>query len=177
MSRIGKMPIEMPAGVTAQLEGRNLTIKGSKGEQVLTLPPLSTISIDGQIITVERSSEEKLHKAQHGLTRSLINNMVNGVTNGFTKELEVNGVGFKIRLEGKILIMNLGFSHEIRYTIPEDVDVSIDKMNITVSGINKQRVGQIAAEIREYKKPEPYKGKGIKYKEERVVRKAGKSGK
>jgi large subunit ribosomal protein L6 len=177
MSRIGKMPIEMPAGVTAQLDGRNLTIKGSKGEQTLELPPLSTISIDGQIITVERSSEEKLHKAQHGLTRSLISNMVDGVTTGFTKELEVNGVGFKVRLEGKILVMNLGFSHEIRYTIPEDVDVSIDKMNITVSGINKQRVGQVAAEIREYKKPEPYKGKGIKYKEERVVRKAGKSGK
>ena len=171
------MPIEMPAGVTAQLDGRNLTVKGSKGEQVLTLPPLSTISINGQTITVERSSDEKLHKAQHGLTRSLISNMVDGVTTGFTKELEVNGVGFKVRLEGKTLIMNLGFSHEIRYTIPEDVDVSIDKMNITVSGINKQRVGQVAAEIREYKKPEPYKGKGIKYKEERVVRKAGKSGK
>ncbi len=177
MSRIGNMPIEMPAGVTAQLDGRNLTIKGPKGEQVLTLPPLSDISIDSQVITVKRSSEEKLHKAQHGLTRSLINNMVSGVTAGFSKELEVNGVGFKIRLEGKILIMSLGFSHEIRYTIPEDIDVAIDKMNITVSGVNKQRVGQVAAEIREYKKPEPYKGKGIKYKEERVVRKAGKSGK
>jgi large subunit ribosomal protein L6 len=177
MSRIGKMPIEMPAGVSAQLEGSVLTVKGPKGEQVLNIPPLSKVTINEQTITVDRSSEDKMHKAQHGLTRSLINNMVNGVTEGFKKELEVNGVGFKVRIEGKVLVMNLGFSHEIRYTIADDVDVSVDKTDITVSGINKQRVGQVAAEIREFKKPEPYKGKGIKYKEERVVRKAGKSGK
>lgn len=177
MSRIGKMPIEMPAGVSAQLEGSVLTVKGPKGEQVLNIPPLSKVTINEQTITVDRSSEDKMHKAQHGLTRSLINNMVNGVTEGFKKELEVNGVGFKVRVEGKVLVMNLGFSHEIRYTIADDVDVSVDKTDITVSGINKQRVGQVAAEIREFKKPEPYKGKGIKYKEERVVRKAGKSGK
>jgi large subunit ribosomal protein L6 len=177
MSRIGKMPIEMPAGVTATLEGRTVTVKGPKGEQKLELPPLSTLSIDGQTIQVERKNDEKMQKAQHGLTRSLLQNLVIGVTEGFTKELEVNGVGFKIRTEGKDLVMNLGFSHEIRYTIPEDVDVAIEKMNIKVSGINKQRVGQVAAEIREFKKPEPYKGKGIKYKTERVVRKAGKSGK
>ncbi len=177
MSRIGKMPIEMPSGVTASLEGRILTVKGPKGEQSMELPPLSSVNIDGQTIQVERSNDEKMQKAQHGLTRSLINNLVIGVTKGFTKELEVNGVGFKIRMEGKDLVMSLGFSHEIRYTIPEDVDVKVEKMDITVSGINKQRVGQIAAEIREFKKPEPYKGKGIKYKTERVVRKAGKSGK
>lgn len=167
----------MPAGVSAQLEGSVLTVKGPKGEQVLNIPPLSKVTINEQTITVDRSSEDKMHKAQHGLTRSLINNMVNGVTEGFKKELEVNGVGFKVRVEGKVLVMNLGFSHEIRYTIADDVDVSVDKTDITVSGINKQRVGQVAAEIREFKKPEPYKGKGIKYKEERVVRKAGKSGK
>lgn len=177
MSRIGKMPIEMPSGVTASLEGRTLTVKGPKGEQSMELPPLSSVKVDGQVIQVERANDEKMQKAQHGLTRSLINNLVIGVTEGFSKELEVNGVGFKIRLEGKDLVMSLGFSHEIRYTIPEDVDVKIEKMDITVSGINKQRVGQIAAEIREFKKPEPYKGKGIKYKTERVVRKAGKSGK
>lgn len=177
MSRIGKMPIEMPAGVSAQLDGSVLTVKGPKGEQVLSIPPLSKVTINEQTITVDRSSEDKMHKAQHGLTRSLINNMVNGVTEGFKRELEVNGVGFKVRIEGKTLIMNLGFSHEIRYTIADDVDVAVDKTDITVSGINKQRVGQVAAEIREFKKPEPYKGKGIKYKEERVVRKAGKSGK
>lgn len=177
MSRIGKMPIEMPSGVSATLDGRTLTVKGPKGEQTLELPPLSTLKIDGQTIQVERASDEKMQKAQHGLTRALVNNLVVGVTEGFSKSLEVNGVGFKIRLEGKVLVMNLGFSHEIRYTIPEDVDVSIEKMNITVSGVNKQRVGQIAAEIREFKKPEPYKGKGIKYSTERVVRKAGKSGK
>lgn len=177
MSRIGKMPIEIPAGVTAQLEGTLLTVKGPKGEQTLSIPPLSKVSINEQVITVDRTSEDKMHKAQHGLTRSLISNMINGVTSGFTKELEVNGVGFKVRIEGKILIMNLGFSHEIRYTIADDVDVAVDKTNITISGINKQRVGQVAAEIREFKKPEPYKGKGIKYKEERVIRKAGKSGK
>lgn len=167
----------MPSGVTASLEGRILTVKGPKGEQSMELPPLSSVNIDGQTIQVERSNDEKMQKAQHGLTRSLINNLVIGVTKGFTKELEVNGVGFKIRMEGKDLVMSLGFSHEIRYTIPEDVDVKVEKMDITVSGINKQRVGQIAAEIREFKKPEPYKGKGIKYKTERVVRKAGKSGK
>ncbi len=167
----------MPAGVSAQLEGSVLTVKGPKGEQVLNIPPLSKVTINEQTITVDRSSEDKMHKAQHGLTRSLINNMVNGVTEGFKRELEVNGVGFKVRLEGKVLVMNLGFSHEIRYTIADDVDVAVDKTDITVSGINKQRVGQVAAEIREFKKPEPYKGKGIKYKEERVVRKAGKSGK
>lgn len=177
MSRIGKMPIEMPAGVTAELKEGVLTIKGSKGEQSLNIPPLSKVSIDGQVITVERTSEEKAHKAQHGLTRALINNLVVGVTEGFSKELEVNGVGFKIRMEGKDLVMSLGFSHEIRYTIPEDVDVSVEKMDIKVSGANKQRVGQVAAEIREFKKPEPYKGKGIKYKTERIIRKAGKSGK
>jgi len=171
------MPIEMPSGVTASLEGRTMTVKGPKGEQSMELPPLSSVKIDGQVIQVERANDEKMQKAQHGLTRSLINNLVIGVTEGFSKELEVNGVGFKIRLEGKDLVMSLGFSHEIRYTIPEDVDVKIEKMDITVSGINKQRVGQIAAEIREFKKPEPYKGKGIKYKTERVVRKAGKSGK
>lgn len=177
MSRIGKMPIEMPAGVTVSLEGRTLTVKGPKGEQSMELPPLSSVKIDGQVIQVERANDEKMQKAQHGLTRSLINNLVIGVTEGFSKELEVNGVGFKIRMEGKDLVMSLGFSHEIRYTIPEDIDVKIEKMDITVSGINKQRVGQIAAEIREFKKPEPYKGKGIKYRNERVVRKAGKSGK
>ena len=177
MSRIGKMPIEMPSPVSAELVGRVLKVKGPKGDQSLELPPFPEVSIDGQIITVSRKSEEKMHKAQHGLTRSLINNLVTGVTEGFVKELEVNGVGFKIKLEGKVLVMNLGFSHEIRYNVPQDVEVSIEKMEIKVSGINKQRVGQVAAEIREFKKPEPYKGKGIKYKTEKIVRKAGKSSK
>ena len=175
MSRIGKMPIEMPSTVSAELVGRVLKVKGPKGDQSLELPPFPEVSIDGQIITVSRKSEEKMHKAQHGLTRSLINNLVTGVTEGFVKELEVNGVGFKIKLEGKVLVMNLGFSHEIRYNVPQDVEVSIEKMEIKVSGINKQRVGQVAAEIREFKKPEPYKGKGIKYKTEKIVHKAGKS--
>jgi len=177
MSRIGKMPIEMPASVSAEIDNRVLKVKGPKGEQSLELPSLPEVSIDGQIITVSRKSEEKAHKAQHGLTRSLISNLVTGVTEGFEKELEVNGVGFKIKLEGKVLVMNLGFSHEVRYNIPQDVEVSIEKMEIKVSGINKQRVGQVAAEIREFKKPEPYKGKGIKYKTERIIRKAGKSSK
>lgn len=177
MSRIGKMPINLPSGVTAQIDAGSIKISGPKGEQTLLIPPLSKVSINDQVITVERSSEEKAHKAQHGLTRSLINNAVLGVTEGFVKELEVNGVGFKLKLEGKTLVMSLGFSHDIRYNVPEDVDVSIEKMDIKVSGTNKQRVGQIAAEIREFKKPEPYKGKGIKYKTERIVRKAGKSGK
>ncbi len=177
MSRIGKMPINLPSGVTATLEAGSIKVTGPKGAQTLLLPPLSQVKIDGQVISVERSSEQKAHKAQHGLTRALINNTVIGVTEGFTKELEVNGVGFKLKLEGKTLVMSLGFSHDVRYNIPEDVEVSIEKMEIKVLGTNKQRVGQVAAEIREFKKPEPYKGKGIKYKTEHVVRKAGKSGK
>ncbi len=177
MSRIGKIPIEMPSTVSAELIGRTIKVKGPKGEQSLDLPPFPEVSIDGQVITVNRKSEDKMHKAQHGLTRSLINNLVTGVTEGFVKELEVSGVGFKIKLEGKVLIMNLGFSHEIRYNVPQDVEVSIEKMEIKVSGINKQQVGQVAAKIREFKKPEPYKGKGIKYKTEKIVRKAGKSSK
>ena len=177
MSRIGKMPIQIPSGVTVELKDGTILAKGPKGELSLELPPLSKLSIDGDTITVTRTSEEKSHKAQHGLTRSLVQNTITGVQEGFTKELEVNGVGFKIRIEGKELVMSLGFSHDIRYTIPEDVSVAVDKMKIIVTGINKQRVGQIAAEIREFKKPEPYKGKGIKYSDERIIRKAGKSGK
>lgn len=177
MSRIGNMPINLPSGVSAELSDGLIKVSGPKGQQTLVLPPLCQVKLSDQTITVQRSSEEKSHKAQHGLTRALINNLVLGVTEGFSKELEVNGVGFKLKLEGKTLIMSLGFSHDIRYNVPEDVDVSVDKMEIKVSGSNKQRVGQVAAEIREFKKPEPYKGKGIRYKTERIVRKAGKSGK
>jgi large subunit ribosomal protein L6 len=171
------MPINLPSGVSAELSDGLIKVSGPKGQQTLVLPPLCQVKLSDQTITVQRSSEEKSHKAQHGLTRALINNLVLGVTEGFSKELEVNGVGFKLKLEGKTLIMSLGFSHDIRYNVPEDVDVSVDKMEIKVSGSNKQRVGQVAAEIREFKKPEPYKGKGIRYKTERIVRKAGKSGK
>lgn len=177
MSRIGNMPVEVPSGVTVELKDGILKAKGPKGEEYLDLPPLSEVSINGQTIIVTRRSEDKKDKAQHGLTRALINNLITGVNEGFSKDLEVNGVGFKLKLEGKTLIMNLGFSHEIRYNIPEDVSVSVEKMDIKVTGSSKQRVGQVAAEIREFKKPEPYKGKGIKYKEERIARKAGKSGK
>jgi large subunit ribosomal protein L6 len=177
MSRIGKLPIQIPAGVTVTIDGGTLSAKGPKGEQQMQIPPLSKISQQEDQLIVERSSDSKDQKSQHGLTRSLANNLVLGVSEGFTKVLEVNGVGFKVALEGKDLVLSLGFSHNIRYNVPEDVTVSVEKMQITISGINKQRVGQVAAEIREFKKPEPYKGKGIKYSDEHIVRKAGKSGK
>ncbi|MBP7837516.1 50S ribosomal protein L6 [Candidatus Saccharibacteria bacterium] len=176
MSRIGKLPVEIPAGVTITVDGDAIKVAGPKGN--LETKKLSdvTVTIEDNTLTVVRSSDEKIARSQHGLMRSLIQNMVLGVTSGFSKKLEVNGVGFKIALQGTKLVLNLGFSHPIEFTPPAGVDLQIDKMNIIVSGINKQQVGQVAADIRSFKKPEPYKGKGIKYSDEHVIRKAGKTG-
>lgn len=177
MSRIGKLPIEIPAGVTITVDSDVLTVKGPKGE--LTVPHLSdvTVTVEGSVLTVTRNNEERIARAQHGLQRSLLANAVQGVTQGFEKKLEVNGVGFRVAAVNNELTMSLGFSHEVKYKAPEGVAITNEKMSITVSGIDKQQVGQVAAEIRSLKKPEPYKGKGIKYADEQILRKAGKAGK
>lgn len=177
MSRIGKLPVAIPSGVTITVDSEVITVKGPKGE--LTVPHLSDVTVaeeDGKMI-VTRKDDERIAKAQHGLQRSLLNNAVEGVTKGFEKKLEVNGVGFRVAMSGADLEMQLGFSHPVKYKAPEGVQITTNKMEITVSGIDKQQVGQAAAEIRALKKPEPYKGKGIKYAGEQILRKAGKAGK
>ncbi len=177
MSRIGKLPVQIPSGVTITVDNSVIVVKGPKGE--LTQPLLDRVKvvIDGETLTVTRDNDEKLSKSQHGLTRALIQNMVVGVTQGFEKKLEVNGVGYRVNGGGQSLEMALGFSHPVKYEAPAGINLAVDKMNITVSGIDKQQVGQVAAEIRSLKKPEPYKGKGIKYADEVIIRKAGKAGK
>lgn len=177
MSRIGKLPIEVPTGVTIVVESQNVVVKGPKGElSEALLPGLSIKQEDNQLLVI-RANDEAINRARHGLMRTLINNMVVGVTEGFSKELEVNGVGFRVNMAGADLNMKLGFSHDIKYPVPAGIQVAVDQNKITVSGISKQQVGQVAAEIRSFKKPEPYKGKGIKYVDERIIRKSGKSGK
>lgn len=176
MSRIGKLPVEIPSGVTITVDGELIKVSGPKGNLEAAKLPQVDVVIEGNVLTVTRKSEEKISKAQHGLMRALINNMVVGVTKGFEKKLEVNGVGYKVALQGNKLVLNLGFSHPIEYTAPEGITIAVDKMNIAVTGISKQQVGQVAADIRKFKKPEPYKGKGIKYEGEYVIRKAGKTG-
>jgi large subunit ribosomal protein L6 len=177
MSRIGKLPIDVPTGVTITVDSSEISVKGSKGE--LTVPHLSdvTVSFEGTQAIVTRKDDERIAKAQHGLQRALLMNAVIGVTKGFEKKLEVNGVGFRINGGGQAIEMSLGFSHPVKYSAPTGVTLTVEKMTITVSGISKQQVGQVAAEIRALKKPEPYKGKGIKYADEVVLRKAGKAGK
>ncbi len=176
MSRIGKLPVEIPAGVTITVDGDAIKVTGPKGNLEAAKLPHVDVTVEGTTLTVTRKSDEKLARSQHGLMRALINNMVVGVTNGFEKKLEVNGVGFKVALQGNKLVMALGFSHPVEFEAPEGITVTVDKMNIIVNGINKQQVGQVAADIRSLKKPEPYKGKGIKYEGEHIIRKAGKTG-
>ena len=178
MSRIGKKPITIPAGVTVNINGSEVTVKGPKGELKNTFNADITIAIEGSEIIVTRPSDAKEHRSLHGLTRTLIANMVEGVTNGFTKELEVNGVGYRVQKQGKNLVMNLGFSHQV---IMEEIPgITIDAPTpnkIVISGADKQKVGQFAAEVREKRPPEPYKGKGIKYVDEYIRRKEGKAAK
>ncbi|MCA9325709.1 50S ribosomal protein L6 [Candidatus Saccharibacteria bacterium] len=177
MSRVGKLPIAIPSGVTITLDPDTIKVQGSKGE--LSTPQLDGITVkqeDGQVVVTRANDEPKI-RAKHGLVRALINNMVAGVSEGFSKKLEVNGVGFRVALAGQDLKMNLGFSHEVIYKLPQGIQAAVEQNTITISGIDKQQVGQVAAEIRALKKPEPYKGKGIKYEGERIIRKSGKSGK
>ena len=178
MSRIGKLPITIPAGVDVKIGAENeVTVKGAKATLTRKLHPNMIIKAEGGVITVERPNEEKMNKALHGLTRTLINNMVVGVTEGFKKELEINGVGYRAQMQGKTLVLSLGFSHPIEYVAPEGITVEVPAPNkIIVSGANKEVVGETAAKIREYRMPEPYKGKGIKYIDEVIRRKEGKAG-
>lgn len=177
MSRIGKQPIKIPSGVTITVDDDNITVNGPKGSLTQFTMPGIKINQEADLLTVSRQTDERLHRAKHGLMRSLINNMVIGVSQGFTKKLEINGVGYRTSMEGNKLRLNVGLSHSILYEVPYGVSVSVEQNIITVSGISKQQVGQVAAEIRAIKKPEPYKGKGIKYVGERIIRKSGKSGK
>ena len=178
MSRIGKMPITVPAGVTVTIGADNeVTVKGPNGTLSRVLHSDMIIKSEGSEIIVERPSEEKMHKALHGLTRTLINNMVVGVTTGFTKELEINGVGYRAAMQGKVLQLSLGYSHPVEYEAIEGVTIEVPAPNkIIVKGANKEHVGATAAKIREYRMPEPYKGKGIKYIDEVIRRKEGKAG-
>lgn len=177
MSRIGKLPIDVPAGVTITVDSDVISVVGPKG--TLTVPHLSdvTVTLEGTQALVARKDDLKIAKAQHGLQRALLFNAVEGVTKAFEKKLEINGVGFRVSGGGQEIEMLLGFSHPVKYKSIPGVDLAVEKMTITVSGIDKQAVGQVAAEIRSLKKPEPYKGKGIKYADEVILRKAGKAGK
>ena len=177
MSRIGKQPITVPSGATITVDPQFITVAGSKGTLTQFTMPGLTVKQEGEELIVSRENDEAENRARHGLMRSLLNNMVVGVTKGFEKKLEINGVGFRVSLAGSDLKMNLGFSHEIVYSLPAGVNAEVKQNNVTISGISKQQVGQVAAEIRALKKPEPYKGKGIKYADERIIRKSGKSGK
>jgi len=177
MSRIGKQPIAIPSGVTITVDPSEITVAGSKGTlKQFTMPGIS-VAQDGDQVLVTRANEEAVLRAKHGLMRSLVNNMVTGVSQGFSKKLEINGVGYRVAMQGADLKLNLGFSHDVIYKLPQAVTATVEQNTITVTGIDKQQVGQVAAEIRALKKPEPYKGKGIKYADERIIRKSGKSGK
>ena len=178
MSRIGRMPIAVPAGVTVEIaENNHVTVKGPKGTLERTLPSEMTIVKEGEVITVTRPNDLKKMKSLHGLTRTLLNNMVVGVTTGYTKVLEVNGVGYKVSKAGKTLTLNLGYSHPVVMEDPEGIESTVAENKITITGIDKEKVGQYAAEIRDKRRPEPYKGKGIKYADEVIRRKVGKTGK
>lgn len=177
MSRIGKQPIAIPAGVTITVGDTEITVAGPKGSLTVPVQPNTSTKVVENSIIVTRKDDELKSRAWHGLQRSLINNAVIGVTKGFEKKLEINGVGFRLSGGGRDIEMALGYSHPIKYHAPEGIELKTNKMEITVSGIDKQLVGQVAAEIRSSRKPEPYKGKGIKYIDEYIVRKAGKAGK
>jgi large subunit ribosomal protein L6 len=177
MSRIGKLPIPIPSGVTITVDPDFVTVAGAKGTlKQFTMPGVTVKVEDGQAV-VTRDNDEPQNRAKHGLMRSLVNNMVVGVSKGFEKKLEINGVGYRVNMQGADLKFNLGFSHDVIYKLPQGITATAEQNVITVSGIDKQQVGQVAAEIRALKKPEPYKGKGIKYVGERILRKSGKSGK
>ena len=178
MSRIGNLPITVPAGVEVKIGAENeVTVKGKNGTLTRTLHKDMIIELDNGVVTVKRPSEQKMHKALHGLTRTLINNMIIGVTEGFVKELEVNGVGYRAQMQGKTLVLGLGYSHPVEYTPVEGITIEVPAPNkIIVKGANKEVVGETAAKIREYRLPEPYKGKGIKYIDEVIRRKEGKAG-
>ena len=178
MSRIGRMPIAVPAGVTVDIaENNKVTVKGPKGTLERVLPAEMDIKLEADVITVSRPNDLKKMKSLHGLTRTLIHNMIIGVTEGYVKDLEVNGVGYRAQKQGNKLVLALGYSHPVEMVDPEGIEVKVDGNKISVVGIDKEKVGQYAAEIRSKRGPEPYKGKGIKYVDETIRRKVGKTGK
>jgi len=175
MSRIGKRPVELPSGVTAAVSGQTVTVKGSKGERSFTATDDVTISVEDNSVSVEPRGKSKRARQQWGMSRTMVQNLVTGVTSGFKKELEINGVGYRAQMQGNSLKLSLGYSHDVIFDIPQGVTVTAPKpTEIIVEGADQQLVGQVAANIREWRKPEPYKGKGIKYKDEYIFRKEGK---
>jgi large subunit ribosomal protein L6 len=174
MSRIGRLPVPIPKGVDVRLSESAIEVKGPKGLLSMAIPPLVTLSQGDGNVVVKREGEDGKSKAMHGLARALINNMVLGVTEGFRKQLEIQGVGYRATLQGNALSLELGFSHPIAYPIPEGIQITVERSIISVQGIDKEKVGQTAAEIRAFRKPEPYKGKGVRYVGERVRTKVGK---
>ena len=177
MSRIGKKPIDVPSGVTVTVDGRNVTVKGPRGTLSRSLPPIVSVKVDGAVVNVSRPNDETASKAMHGLTRTLVANMVDGVTKGFQKNLDIVGVGYKAENKPWGLLMSLGYSHQIEVKAPVGIKLNAPTpTSIVVDGANKEVVGQVAAEIRSLRPPEPYKGKGVKYQGEVVRRKAGKAG-
>ena len=176
MSRIGKLPINIDKSAKVNLDGAKLTVTGPKGELSLEINPLVTVTLDGETLKVNPVSQEKESRSMWGTTRTLVANMLQGVTNGFTKDLEFNGVGYKASVSGSVLNLNLGYSHPIAYQLPEGITAKVVKNTISIQGISKELVGFTAAKVRSFRKPEPYKGKGIKYSNEVIIRKAGKSG-
>lgn len=179
MSRIGKLPVTVPSGVTVNINKNLVTVKGPKGELSRDLPPEINLQQEDGLVTVTRNSDHRTHRAKHGLTRALINNMVTGVSNGFRRQLYIEGVGYRAAVEGKNLVLNLGYSHPIVFEPPAGISFEVDKTgrDLTIVGIDKELVGEIAARIRRTRPPEPYKGKGVRYADEKIRRKAGKAGK
>jgi large subunit ribosomal protein L6 len=176
MSRVGRKPVVIPAGVTVTLKDDNLTVKGPKGELKRQLPPLVTVKVEKGQVTVQRENDDPVTRARHGLVRALIQNMVEGVTKGFERKLEINGVGYRAEAQGDKLNMSLGFSHPVVFQLPKGVTAKVEKNVIVLSGVDKELVGHSAAKVRQFRPPEPYKGKGIKYAEEHIKRKVGKTG-
>ncbi len=178
MSRIGKQPIALPSGVEVTVTGSHVAVKGKRGELSRTISPSIRVSVSDGVVLVERPSNSSLHRSMHGLTRTLVANMVEGVNTGFTKSLDLVGVGYRVAKQGEDVVLSLGYSHPIRYTPPAGISLEVpNPTSITVNGSDKEIVGQVAAKLRSFRKPEPYKGKGVMYKGEQIRRKAGKSGK
>ncbi len=178
MSRIGKLPVAIPSGVKVSLNGNEISVQGAKGSLKQQLPERISVAVEAEQIVVSRPTDNKQDIALHGLSRSLINNMVVGVSEGFTRVLEINGVGYRAEASGSQLTLSLGFSHPVVYEVPKGIEIEVEKQTrLIIKGIDKQLVGSTAAKIRSFRKPEPYKGKGVKYAEERILRKAGKTGK
>ena len=176
MSRIGKQPITIPAKVKIDVKGTKVFVEGPKGKLDMEIPRRTSLKIDGGNVLVNRDGDDAEARAMHGLSRALLNNLVKGVSEGYSKKLEINGVGFKAAVQGKVVNLSLGYSHPINYEIPEQIKVTVEEnTKITIEGPNKQVVGQVAAELRSYYPPEPYKGKGVKYSDERIERKEGKT--